>query len=41
MKVKLGVVLLASSAMIAPAFAQQGQPNAAQQAAKALLQAAD
>src|SRR6516162_6004959 len=38
---KLGVLLLASSAMIAPAVAQQGQPNPAQQAAKALLQAAD
>jgi glyoxylase-like metal-dependent hydrolase (beta-lactamase superfamily II) len=41
MKTKLGVVLLASSAMIAPAVAQQGQPNPAQAAAKALLQAAD
>src|ERR1700741_2867344 len=41
MKTKLGVVFLASSAMIVPAVAQQGQPNAAQQAAKALLQAAD
>src|SRR5215471_15547282 len=38
---RLGVLLLASSAMIAPAVAQQGQPNPAQQAAKALLQAAD
>ena len=34
-------LLLASSAMIAPAAAQQGQPNPAQAAAKALLQAAD
>jgi glyoxylase-like metal-dependent hydrolase (beta-lactamase superfamily II) len=41
MKTKLGVVLLASSAMIAPAAAQQGQPNPNQAAAKALLQAAD
>jgi len=41
MKIKLGVLLLASSAMIAPAVAQQGQPNPAQAAAKALLQAAD
>jgi hypothetical protein len=41
MKTKLGVVLLASSAMIVPAVAQQGQPNPAQAAAKALLQAAD
>src|SRR6516162_5000798 len=38
---KLGVLLLASSAMIAPAVAQQGQPNPNQAAAKALLQAAD
>ena len=42
MKLKLGVLLLASSAMIAPAAAQQqGQPNPNQAAAKALLQAAD
>src|ERR1700745_3738370 len=42
MKLKLGVLLLASSAMIAPATAQQqGQPNPNQAAAKALLQAAD
>jgi hypothetical protein len=41
MKTKLGVLLLASSAMIVPAAAQQGQPNPAQAAAKALLQAAD
>jgi glyoxylase-like metal-dependent hydrolase (beta-lactamase superfamily II) len=41
MKTKLGVLLLASSAMIMPAAAQQGQPNPAQAAAKALLQAAD
>src|SRR5262252_1187087 len=41
MKLKLGVLLLASSAMIAPAASQQGQPNPNQAAAKALLQAAD
>ena len=41
MQLKLGVLLLASSAMIAPAAAQQGQPNPNQAAAKALLQAAD
>jgi hypothetical protein len=41
MKTKLGVVLLASSAMIVPAAAQQGQPNPNQVAAKAILQAAD
>jgi glyoxylase-like metal-dependent hydrolase (beta-lactamase superfamily II) len=40
MKTKLGVLLLASSAMIAPAAAQNA-PNPAQAAAKALLQAAD
>jgi glyoxylase-like metal-dependent hydrolase (beta-lactamase superfamily II) len=40
MKTKLGVLLLASSAMIAPAVAQNA-PNPAQAAAKALLQAAD
>src|SRR5262249_16900424 len=41
MKLKLGVLLLASSAMIAPTAAQQGQPNPNQAAAKAILQAAD
>jgi glyoxylase-like metal-dependent hydrolase (beta-lactamase superfamily II) len=41
MKTKVGVLLLASSAMITPAAAQQGQPNPNQAAAKALLQAAD
>src|SRR6266581_806476 len=41
MRFKLGVLLLASSAMVAPAVAQQGQPNPNQVAAKALLQAAD
>ena len=42
MKLKLGVLLFASSAMIAPAAAQQqGQPNPNQAAAKAILQAAD
>src|SRR5262252_938222 len=41
MKLNLGVLLLASSAMIAPATAQQGQPNPDQAAAKAILQAAD
>src|ERR1700746_173830 len=42
MRLKLGVLLLASSAMIAPAAAQQqGQPNPNQAAAKAILQAAD
>src|SRR6516225_249635 len=41
MRIKLGVFLLASSAMIAPAGAQQGQPNPDQAAAKAILQAAD
>jgi glyoxylase-like metal-dependent hydrolase (beta-lactamase superfamily II) len=40
MRTKLGVLLLASSAMIAPALAQNA-PNPAQAAAKALLQAAD
>jgi glyoxylase-like metal-dependent hydrolase (beta-lactamase superfamily II) len=40
MKTKLGVLLLASSAMIVPAAAQNA-PNPAQAAAKALLQAAD
>src|ERR1700687_316548 len=41
MRLTLGVLLLASSAMVAPAVAQQGQPNPNQVAAKALLQAAD
>src|ERR1700674_3406091 len=41
MRIKLGVLLLASSAMIAPAPAQQNQPNPNQAAAKVLLQAAD
>jgi glyoxylase-like metal-dependent hydrolase (beta-lactamase superfamily II) len=41
MRLKFGVLLLASSAMVAPALAQQGQPNPNQVAAKALLQAAD
>ena len=41
MRLKIGVLLLASSAMVAPAVAQQGQPNPNQVAAKALLQAAD
>jgi hypothetical protein len=41
MRLKLGVLLLASSAMVWPAAAQQGQPNPNQAAAKALLQAAD
>ena len=42
MKFKFGVLLLASSAMVAPAMAaQQGQPNPNQAAAKAILQAAD
>jgi glyoxylase-like metal-dependent hydrolase (beta-lactamase superfamily II) len=41
MRFKLGVLLLASSAMVTPAVAQQGQPNPNQAAAKALLQAAD
>jgi len=40
MRTKLGVLLLASSAMIVPAMAQNA-PNPAQAAAKALLQAAD
>ena len=38
---KIGILLLASTAMIVPASAQQGQPNANQVAAKAILQAAD
>ena len=41
MRLKLGVLLLASSAMVAPTAAQQGQPNPNQAAAKAILQAAD
>src|SRR5262245_6721451 len=42
MRLKLGVLLLASSALVVPASAaQQGQPNPNQVAAKALLQAAD
>jgi glyoxylase-like metal-dependent hydrolase (beta-lactamase superfamily II) len=41
MRLKLGVLLLASTALVAPAIAQQGQPNPNQVAAKALLQAAD
>jgi glyoxylase-like metal-dependent hydrolase (beta-lactamase superfamily II) len=42
MKLKLGVLLLASSAVITPTAAQQqGQPNPNQAAAKAILQAAD
>ena len=41
MKTRLGLLLLVSSTMIAPSAAQQGQPNPAQAAAKALLQAAD
>ena len=39
MKFKLGVLLLASSAMIAPAAAQQGQPNPNQAAANAFYTA--
>ncbi len=41
MRLKRAVLLLASSAMIAPAAAQQGQPNPNQVAGKAILQAAD
>jgi hypothetical protein len=41
MRTRLGVLLLASSAVILPATAQQGQPNPNQVAAKAILQAAD
>src|SRR5271163_2977764 len=41
MTTKLGMLLLLSTAMIAPAAAQQGQPNPNQAAAKAILQAAD
>jgi glyoxylase-like metal-dependent hydrolase (beta-lactamase superfamily II) len=38
---KIEILLLASTAMIVPASAQQGQPNPNQAAAKAILQAAD
>jgi hypothetical protein len=38
---KIGMLLLTSTALIAPAAAQQGQPNPNQAAAKAILQAAD
>ena len=38
---KIGALLLASTALIAPAAAQQGQPNPNQAAGKAILQAAD
>jgi glyoxylase-like metal-dependent hydrolase (beta-lactamase superfamily II) len=38
---KIGLLLLASTAMIVPAAAQQGQQNANQAAAKAILQTAD
>jgi glyoxylase-like metal-dependent hydrolase (beta-lactamase superfamily II) len=41
MKLKFGVLLLASSALAMPALAQQGQPNSNQVAAKTILQAAD
>jgi glyoxylase-like metal-dependent hydrolase (beta-lactamase superfamily II) len=41
MRHKIGLLLLTSTAMIAPAAAQQGQPNPNQAAAKAILQAAD
>jgi glyoxylase-like metal-dependent hydrolase (beta-lactamase superfamily II) len=41
MKTRLGMLLLASSAVIVPVAAQQGQPNPNQAAAKAILQAAD
>src|SRR5258708_22787342 len=41
MNARLGMLLLASSALAVPAAAQQGQPNANQAAAKAILQAAD
>src|SRR6266851_2069379 len=41
MRLKRAVLLLASSAMIVPATAQQGQPNPNQVAGKAILQAAD
>jgi hypothetical protein len=38
---KIGLLLLTSTAMIAPAAAQQGQPNPNQVAGRAILQAAD
>src|SRR6516165_4701330 len=41
MNARLGMLLLASSAVIVPAAAQQGQPNPNQAAAKAILQSAD
>jgi glyoxylase-like metal-dependent hydrolase (beta-lactamase superfamily II) len=41
MRVKIGILLLTSTALIGPAAAQQGQPNPNQVAAKSLLQAAD
>src|SRR5258707_5456763 len=41
MNARLGMLLLASSALAVPAAAQQGQPNPNQAAAKAILQAAD
>src|SRR5262249_21463116 len=41
MNARLGMLLLASSAVIVPAAAQQGQSNPNQVAAKAILQAAD
>ena len=41
MRLKFGVLLLASSAMAVSAAAQQGQPNANQAAAKTILQAAN
>jgi glyoxylase-like metal-dependent hydrolase (beta-lactamase superfamily II) len=41
MRVKIGILLLTSTALIGPAAAQQGQPNPNQVAAKAILQAAD
>src|ERR1700747_2570828 len=41
MKTKLGTLFFLSTAMVAPALAQQGQPNPNQAAAKAILQAAD
>jgi hypothetical protein len=38
---KIEILLFASTAIIVPAAAQQGQPNPNQIAAKAILQAAD
>ena len=38
---RIGMLLLASTAMIAPAAAQNAAPNPEQAAAKQLLQAAD